>query len=200
MSAQIGSLNQNIAKAKIGQKKMCPPCIFVLSSKRACFRDRFRRKSFCPLHMFYQSPSTASSLKSKTYITPGLCRSKLIINCWNQYLLLVDQSFSLSHACVYIDTGVLRHLGWYAWNRTHTYIYVHISIYTDLSCWAKTLHLVGDFDPRKNISQIGSSFQLLGKIEKCSKPPTSHHHLSQWNSIFKQPPLLVWSTDKKRPN
>ena len=129
MSAQIGSLNQNIAKAKIGQKKMCPPCIFVLSSKRACFRDCFRRKSFCPLHMFYQSPSTASSLKSKTYITPGLCRSKLIINCWNQYLLLVDQSFSLSHACVYIDTGVLRHLGWYAWNRTHTHIYMYALVY-----------------------------------------------------------------------
>jgi hypothetical protein len=78
MSAQLGSLNQNIAKAKIGKKKMRPPCIFVLSSKRACFRDCFCRKSFCPLHMFNQSPSTASSisqcsLKSKTYITSGLC-------------------------------------------------------------------------------------------------------------------------------
>ena len=39
--------------------------------------------------------------------------------------------------------------------------------------WRQKL-IGGIATPLENMSQIGSSTQLLGKIKKCSKPPTSH--------------------------
>ena len=52
--------------------------------------------------------------------------------------------------------------------------------------WVNYLLVGGWPTPLKNISQIGSSSQLLGKIKKCSKPPTS---LCFANDFWDSPPL-----------
>jgi hypothetical protein len=52
--------------------------------------------------------------------------------------------------------------------------------------------LIGGFNPPENISKIGSSSELLGKMKKCSKPPT---RFNQSSDIFGP---RCWK-DKKAP-